>query len=237
MIEFPHESVTLYVLVIVSEQVFPSDTSLTKATVGVPQLSKAFVTTEISEAGISSKHSTLISVGVSAVGSVTSRIIILCSTLIEFPHESVTLYVLVIVSGHELLSETSPTNATVGVPQLSNAFVTTVISAGGTSSIHSKLISTGVSAVGPVISSIIISCVTSIEFPHESVTLYVLVIVSGHELLSEISLTKATVGMPQLSKAFVTTEISKAGISSKHSILIFANGSAVGSVKSSITMF
>ena len=49
-----------------------------------------------------------------------------------------------------MLSETSPTKATVGVPQLSEAFVTTEISAAGTSSIHSILIAAGVSAVGSV---------------------------------------------------------------------------------------
>jgi len=55
----------------------------------------------------------------------------------EFPHPSVTLYVLVIVSGQERLSETSLTHATVGVTPLSSASsVTTFTSGAGTSAEH-----------------------------------------------------------------------------------------------------
>jgi len=63
--------------------------------------------------------------------------IIVCVTLIEFPHASVTEYVLVIVSGHVLLSDTSPTYATtIGSGQLSASSVTTNMSSAGTSAIH-----------------------------------------------------------------------------------------------------
>jgi len=81
-------------------------------------------------------HSIFTSAGAVASGSVVSSTVIVCVTLIEFPHESVTLYVLVIVSGQVLLSDTSSTKATVGVPQLSASSVTTNISSAGTSPIH-----------------------------------------------------------------------------------------------------
>ena len=56
LIEFPQLSVTEYVLVITSAQVFPSLTSLTKATVGVEQLSASSVTTAIFGRGTSAEH-------------------------------------------------------------------------------------------------------------------------------------------------------------------------------------
>ena len=69
----PQSSVTLYVLVITSGQVLPSETSETKATTGLTvQLSKASVTAVISDAGISAVHSTAIADGFEAVGGVTS---------------------------------------------------------------------------------------------------------------------------------------------------------------------
>jgi hypothetical protein len=90
LIELPHSSVTLYVLVITSGQVLPSDTSLTNATTGAAvQLSASSVTTVTSGAG--AEHSTLIGAGLLAVGGVTSFIVMVCVTLIELPHSSVTL--------------------------------------------------------------------------------------------------------------------------------------------------
>ena len=94
-----------------------------------------------------------------------------CVTKICPPHKSVTLYVLVIVSGHVKPSDTSPTKETTGTPWLSASSVTTNTSAIGTSPIHSTLIGRGLDAVGKNGSVIIIKCVTLIVFPHSSVTL------------------------------------------------------------------
>jgi len=91
----------------------------------------------ISSAGTSAIHSTFTATGLDAVGSVSSFTMIVCVTLIELLQSSVTEYVLVIVSGQVLLSDTSDTNATTGTAvQLSASSVTTVISTAGTSPIH-----------------------------------------------------------------------------------------------------
>ncbi len=190
----PQSSVTLYVLVITSGQLLPSETSDTNATNGVAvQLSASSVTDVISFAGTSPIHSTFIADGFEAVGGVTSSTVIVWVTLIELPQSSVTLYVLVITSGQLLPSETSDTNATNGVAvQLSASSVTDVISFAGTSPIHSTFIADGFEAVGKVVSSIVMVWVTLIELPQSSVTLYVLVITSGQLLPSETSDTNAT---------------------------------------------
>ena len=158
LIELPQSSVTLYVLVITSGQVLPSETSDTNATNGVAvQLSASSVTDVISFAGTSPIHSTFIADGFEAVGGVTSSTVIVWVTLIELPQSSVTLYVLVITSGQLLPSETSDTNATNGVAvQLSASSVTDVISFAGTSPIHSTFIADGFEAVGGVTSSTVI---------------------------------------------------------------------------------
>ena len=239
MIELPQSSVTLYVLVITSGQLLPSETSDTNATNGVAvQLSASSVTDVISFAGTSPIHSTFIADGFEAVGGVTSSTVIVWVTLIELPQSSVTLYVLVITSGQLLPSETSDTNATNGVAvQLSASSVTDVISFAGTSPIHSTFIADGFEAVGKVVSSIVMVWVTLIELPQSSVTLYVLVITSGQLLPSETSDTNATNGVAvQLSASSVTDVISFAGTSPIHSTFIADGFEAVGKVVSSIVM-
>ena len=236
MIELPQSSVTLYVLVITSGQLLPSETSDTNATNGVAvQLSASSVTDVISFAGTSPIHSTFIADGFEAVGGVTSSTVIVWVTLIELPQSSVTLYVLVITSGQLLPSETSDTNATNGVAvQLSASSVTDVISFAGTSPIHSTFIADGFEAVGKVVSSIVMVWVTLIELPQSSVTLYVLVITSGQLLPSETSDTNATNGVAvQLSASSVTDVISFAGTSPIHSTFIADGFEAVGGVTSS----
>ena len=75
-----------------SGQLFPSETSETKATTGFTvQLSASSVTAVTSEAGTSAVHSTLTAAGLEAVGGVTSSTVIVWVTLIEFPQSSVTL--------------------------------------------------------------------------------------------------------------------------------------------------
>ena len=86
----------------------------------------------------------------------------------------------------------------------------------GTSPIHSTVTSEGAAAnTGKVMSPIVIICVTFVEFPQSSVTLYVLVITSGQLLLSDTSDTKATTGL-QKPVTPVTTDGSGAGISPMH---------------------
>ena len=77
-----------------------------------------------------------------------------------------------IVSGQELLSDTSETQATVGLAvQLSASSVTTVTSGAGTSATHSTLMSGGLEAVGSVVSLMIIFCTTLMELLQSSVML------------------------------------------------------------------
>ena len=74
------------------------------------------------------------------------------------------------ISGQVLPSDTSETKATIGLTvQLSSTFVTNVISAAGTSSIHSTAISPGASAVGAMSSFTVMVCVMSVSFPQSSV--------------------------------------------------------------------
>ena len=71
-IVLPQSSVTLYVLVITSGQVLPSETSDTKATTGVPWLSASSVIIVTSGTGISAVHSTETAEGFDAVGKIGS---------------------------------------------------------------------------------------------------------------------------------------------------------------------
>ena len=56
----------------------------------------------------------------------------------------------------------------VTMPQLSAA-VAAVVSAAGTSSMHSTVIATGQTIVGSIVSSTVMSCVQSVLFPQASV--------------------------------------------------------------------
>ncbi len=158
-VELPQSSVTLYVRVIISGQVFPSELSEINEIVGiVVQLSAASVTTEMSATGISSTHSTFTPAKFEAVGGVMSLTVIVCVTIISLPQSSATLYVRVIISGQVFPSELSETNEIVGIDvQLSAASVTTERSANGTSSTHSTLIPSGFDADGGVVSSTVIT--------------------------------------------------------------------------------
>ena len=78
---------------------------------------------------------------VGAVGAVPA------TGVIVLPHASVTLYVLVMISGHVPL-DASLTKATTGTEQLSASSVTTVMSGAGTSPIHCTVIGAGFDAVG-----------------------------------------------------------------------------------------
>jgi len=101
----------------------------------------------------------------------------------------------------------------------------------GTSVIHSTNVSRGAVPVGSIGSVINTSCVTLIELPQESVTLYVYVIVSGHGLPSVACDTNATVGVPQLSASSITTSGSGNGAGPPGTI-VCAGLVAVGKVTS-----
>ena len=74
------------------------------------------------------------------------------------------------ISGQVLPSETSETKATIGLTvQLSSTFVTNVISAAGTSSIHCTAMSAGASPVGAISSLTVIVCVMSVSLSQSSV--------------------------------------------------------------------
>ena len=74
------------------------------------------------------------------------------------------------------------TNATTGAAvQLSASSATTLTLGAGSGILHpATFIGSGFDAVGGISSPTLISCVTNDWFPHASVTLYVLVITSGH---------------------------------------------------------
>ena len=201
----------------VSGQVFPSEISDTKNTVGIAvQLSAASVTTETSGAGTSPTHSTVSPIGFEAVGGVISLTVMVWVTFIELPQSSVTLYVRVMVSGQVFPSEASETNETIGIAvQLSAASVTTETSAAGTSLIQSTVIPAGFEAVGGVISLTVMVWVTFIELPQSSDTLYVRVMFSGQVFPSETSDTNATTTGQSLT-IFVTELISLTGKSDIH---------------------
>src|SRR4030065_204729 len=194
LIELPQTSVTEYVLVIVSGQLSPSDTSETNNTTGAtPQLSDSSVTASGSDAGTSPIHDTVTGPGLLAVGLILSSTVIVCVTLIELPQTSVTEYVLVIVSGQLSPSDTSETNNTTGAtPQLSDSSVTANGSDAGTSPIHDTVTGPGLLAVGLILTSTVIVVAPLIGLPQTSVTEYVLVIVSGQLSPSDTSETNNT---------------------------------------------
>jgi hypothetical protein len=99
----------------VSGQINPLDTSLTKATTGTDavQLSASVVTTNGSGAGTSPIHCTVIPAGFDAVGLILSSITISCVQVAVLPQLSWMLYVLVTVSGQDNPFDTSLTNVNV----------------------------------------------------------------------------------------------------------------------------
>ena len=107
VIELPAQSVILYVRVITNpetteplhvDSVCSSLTNSTVSSFGDAQLSASSVTTSGSGSGTSSTHSTVIGSGLLAVGSVTSLTVIVCSTSVKLPAQSVILYVRVITN-------------------------------------------------------------------------------------------------------------------------------------------
>src|SRR5512142_1418926 len=102
----------------VNGQVNPSGTSLTKATVGTPQLSASSVTTEISGAGTSVRQATAMVAGLEAVGGMLSLTRRIWETRIWLLQTSGRPSGRAMVHGQAHPSGTSLTKATVGTPQL-----------------------------------------------------------------------------------------------------------------------
>src|SRR5210317_1630294 len=173
---FPQSSSAWYVRVMTSGHVLPSETSPRCVTVTGPQLSVA-VTRVISAAGTSPMHSTVTAGGHVISGGVVSSMVMVCVHVAMFPQSSSAWYVRVITSGHVLPSETSPRCVTVTGPQLSVA-VTRVISAAGTSPMHSTVTAGGHVISGGVISSMVMVCVHVAMFPQSSSAWYVRVMTS-----------------------------------------------------------
>src|SRR5688572_10869218 len=140
------------------------------------------------------------------------------------------------ISG-QVPDDTSLTCATtIGPTQLSASSVIAFTSGAGTSAIHSTVTSAGAVAVGGVVSSTVMVCVTVIAFPKASVTLYVRVMISG-QVPDDTSLTCATtIGPTQLSASSVIAFTSGAGTSAIHSTVTSAGAVAVGGVVSSTVM-
>ena len=137
--------------------------------VGVIRFPQASLTVGVVGATASAGQSTVLASLAGVVKSGMSMVID-CVTKTEFPQSSEMLYVLIIVPSHEIELGTSLTNATIGLTvQLSASSVTTVISAAGTSPIHSTVTGAGLEAVGLVVSSTVIVWVTVIVFPQSSV--------------------------------------------------------------------
>jgi len=89
VVTFPQSSSISYVLVIISGQVFPSETSDTCVTAGATvQLSASSVIARTSTTGISAVHSTVTSAGAVPVGAILSLTVITCVTWNVFPHSS-----------------------------------------------------------------------------------------------------------------------------------------------------
>ena len=144
----------------------PLQTSLTKVTTGVPQLSVA-VTSVMSGAGTSSIQLYVTATGQVIVGERLSRTMIVCVQVITLPQESSAWYDLMMIRGQFPLHE-SPTHVTVRIPQLSVA-VTCDISGGGTSVTQATAISAGHVIWGAIVSLTVIICVQIDVLLQESV--------------------------------------------------------------------
>ena len=110
----------------------------------------------------------------------------------------------------EIVGELSFTKVTLGEEQLSKASVTTALFGLAKVPLQPEIsIEVGFEAVGKVVSIVRIKfCVTLMKFPHASVILYVRMVVSVQpETVGELSFTKVTLVVEQLSDASVTTAI------------------------------
>src|SRR5687768_2427294 len=119
-------------------------------------------------------------------GGCGSSTVIVCTHCPVLLHEAAIVYVLVIVGGHVPLSVCSTLNVVADKAQLSDALpapivkAESVVSAGGTDPIHSKVKFAGHDITGGVWSSMVIVCTHCPVFPQESAIVKVLVIILGH---------------------------------------------------------
>ena len=127
-----------------------------------------------------------------------------------------------IVSEQGLISLTSLTNATTGFTvQLSASSSTTVISTAGADPPRTVVVA-GFDAVGSVVSSTVIVCVTIALFPQASVYVHVRVIVPPHA--PPVRAPSAPVTVPAPSQLSVQPRSIIAGTSAIHSTVKAAGG-------------
>jgi hypothetical protein len=93
----PQASVAIYVLVVVSTQFIMFTASLTKVTVGVPQLSLAVTEPGAGAGTVAVQPVRLIVAGQVIVGGVLSTTVITCDPVAVLPQTSVAVHLLVIV--------------------------------------------------------------------------------------------------------------------------------------------
>jgi hypothetical protein len=228
--ELPQASVTVHVLITVAGQLPEGEES---EPVTEPEVSQLSVYGNAIIGGTSLIHSTVVSAGgVANTGGVWSSIVMVCVTVAELPQASVTVHVLITVAGQLPEGEES---VPITVPEVSQLSVYGNAIIGGTSLIHSTVVSAGgVANTGGVWSSIVIVCVTVAELPQASVTVHVRVIVAGQlpEGAESVPITE-----PEVSQLSVYGNAIIAGISSIHSTVVSAGGVAnTGGVWSSIVI-
>ena len=164
----------------------------------------------VANAGISSIVQNVISVSAqNKSGAIVSCTIIVCSHVVEFPHRSMIVYVLVIISGQlspSLISNNNP-NDKLSMPQLSLTLPPadinspTVVYASTSSILHCASTDCGQLISGSISSCIVIVWVQLVVLPHWSDIWYTLVIISGHVApsVSSLNKTKLKGSIPQLS--------------------------------------
>jgi len=109
-----------------------------------------------------------------------------------------------------------------------------VISGAGTSVIQATVIAAGHVIEGAMLSLTVMVCVQVVVLLHESAAWYVLVMILG-QLPLQTSLTKVTVGVPQLSEE-ITCVISGAGTSVMQATVILFRQVIVGAMLSLTVM-
>jgi len=121
-----------------------------------------------------------------ALGGILSVTVIVCVTLILFPALSVTLYILVMISGQELPLEVSLIHLTSGdAVQLSASSITTFISQSG--GVPTAVIGAGLLAVGSSLSKTVIVKSQDNEFPAMSIAVYVNVVTPTGNVSPEVN--------------------------------------------------
>ena len=153
MMVFPQLSSAIYDRVISSGQEVPLDTSLTHDITGIPQLSVP-TTNVISGAGTSVMQATVTAAGQVITGAIVSFTVMICVQIVVLLQLSSAIYVRVIISGQDVPLDTSFTQVTVGIAQLS-VELTVEISGAGTSVIQATVTAGEQDITGGIVSLIV----------------------------------------------------------------------------------